>query len=220
MVNLSADECRVLGVLVEKATTTPDQYPLTVNALVNGCNQKNNRDPVTSLDEDAVLDALNALREKGLVMRVDMAGSRVPKYRHLAIEKLGVSKPGLVVLAELLLRGPQTLGELRSRGGRMYPFESLEVVKTVIEALMGGEEPLVREVPPAPGSRAERIAQLLNPDLHPLNTSASEGAVETAGAGPSGSPLAQRVAELEAEVKMLREGLRKLAEAVGEGDDV
>src|SRR5580693_9498843 len=108
MDELTADECRVLGVLVEKAFTTPDQYPLTLNAVVNGCNQKNNRDPITSIDETRAFDALESLRAKKLVIRADMAGSRVNKYKHTANDVLHVRAGELAVLAELLLRGPQT----------------------------------------------------------------------------------------------------------------
>src|SRR5687768_344857 len=161
MIQLTPDEARVLGVLVEKATTTPEQYPLTLNAVMNGANQKNNRDPVTALEEGRVFEALEGLRGKGLVVRSDMAGSRVNKYRHNAGDVLHVRPAELAILAELLLRGPQTLGELRGRASRMQPMESLEVAKGMLSALRERAEPLVRELPPAPGSRAERYVQLL-----------------------------------------------------------
>src|SRR5512134_38169 len=111
MIHLTPHECRALGVLVEKAQTTPQQYPLTLNALVAGCNQKNNRDPVTELDEDAVLSALDGLRAADLVQELMLSGSRVAKYRHNARQVLGVETGDLVILTELLLRGPQTVGE-------------------------------------------------------------------------------------------------------------
>ena len=211
MVQLSPDESRVLGVLIEKATTTPEQYPLSLNAVVNGANQKNNRDPVLAMDDGAAFEALEALRAKGLVVRVDMAGSRVNKYRHQAAEALHVRAAEVAILAELLLRGPQTLGELRGRASRMHPLESLEVVKNMLRALAERAEPLVRELPPAPGSRAERYAQLLCPDLHPLDLpaaggAAAPGAVAAAPPGPGG--LSQRVDRLEAEVQTLRGALR------------
>ena len=148
MIQLTPEESRVLGVLVEKATTTPDQYPLSLNAVVNGCNQKNNRDPVLSMDEATAFDALEGLRTKGLVIRSDMAGSRVNKYRHTAGETLQVRPAELAILAELLLRGPQTLGELRGRASRMHPLESLDVVKDMLRALRDRPERLVRELPP------------------------------------------------------------------------
>src|SRR5688500_10413741 len=187
MLQLSPDESRVLGVLVEKATTTPEQYPLSLNAVVNGANQKNNRDPVIVMDEGTAFEALESLRAKGMVVRVDTAGSRVNKYRHRAGDALHVRQGELAVLAELLLRGPQTLGELRGRASRMHPMESLDVVKAMLRALSDREDPLVRELPPAPGSRAERFAQLLCPELHPLDISGE-------GAAPTGSAVAPAVA--------------------------
>src|SRR5688572_18491938 len=177
MISLTPDECRVLGVLIEKELTTPEQYPLTLNALVNGCNQKNNRDPVVSFDDDRAQDAVDSLREKGLLVRVDMHGSRVPKFRHEAMAKLQIDRFQLVVLAELLLRGPQTLGELRGRASRMHHLDTIEIVKESLGKLMNREEPLAREIAPSPGSRAERYGQLLCPDAHPIDGAASGGTV-------------------------------------------
>jgi uncharacterized protein YceH (UPF0502 family) len=219
MIELTPDESRVLGVLIEKATTTPDQYPLSLNAVVNGANQKNNRDPVLTMEEGDAFEALEALRAKGLVVRVDMAGSRVNKYRHQAGDALHVRPAELAIVAELLLRGPQTLGELRGRASRMHPLESLEVVKNMLRALTEREEPLVRELPPAPGSRAERYAQLLCPDLHSLDAPAPAAAASPAGASVSvAASLAQRLEELESEVRTLRDALRRLATSLGEPD--
>jgi uncharacterized protein YceH (UPF0502 family) len=166
---LSPDECRVLGTLIEKAQTTPAQYPLSLNSIVVGVNQKSNRWPVVTIDEDRALRALDGLRAKGLAREVSLAASRVEKFRHVAREALGVSTGELVLLAELLLRGPQTVGELRGRASRMHPFESLEAVQTILEAMAARETPLVRELPPSPGSRAKRWMQLLAPALHPLD---------------------------------------------------
>ena len=123
MIQLNPAESRVLGVLIEKATTTPEQYPLSLNALTSGCNQKNNRDPVLTMTEDETFDALESLRAKQLSVRVDMAGSRVHRYKHTAGEALHARAGELAVLAELLLRGPQTIGELRGRASRMQPME-------------------------------------------------------------------------------------------------
>src|SRR5262245_15716301 len=142
MIELTPDESRVLGVLIEKATTTPDQYPLTLNAVVNGSNQKNNRDPVLTIDENRAFEALEGLRTKKLLVGADMAGSRVNKYKHLAGETLSARAAEVAILAELLLRGPQTLGELRGRASRMHPFESLDAVKNMLTALMTREEPM------------------------------------------------------------------------------
>src|SRR4051812_49801787 len=120
MLTLNANEARVLGVLVEKAQTTPAQYPMTLNAMVNGANQKNNREPVTNLSEDQVFEALEGLRTKRLANEVMLSGSRVQKYRHIARESLGIQTSELVILTELLLRGPQTIGELQGRASRMH----------------------------------------------------------------------------------------------------
>jgi uncharacterized protein YceH (UPF0502 family) len=167
---LTADECRVLGVLIEKAQTTPGQYPLTINGLMTGCNQKSNREPVMELDEDRVLESVDSLRGKDLVREVTLSGSRVAKYRHIARDTLGLSTNELVVLAELLLRGPQTVGELRGRATRMHTLESTEIVSNILESLMTPEPPLAERLSPAPGSRAPRYKQLLAPNLHPVDT--------------------------------------------------
>ena len=222
MIQLTPTEARLLGVLIEKATTTPEQYPLSINALVNGANQKNNRDPVLSLSEDEVFDAVESLRGKQLVVRVDTVGSRVHKYKHTAGETLRCRAGELAVLAELLLRGPQTLGELRGRASRMSPLNTLDDAKTMIRALAEHAEPLVKEIAPAPGSRAERYVQLLAPDAHPIQESAATATApagaSSAGAAPVGRGLADRVATLESEVVMLRAAVQKLAAAVGEPD--
>lgn len=231
MIQLTPTEARVLGVLIEKATTTPEQYPLSINALVNGSNQKNNRDPVTSFTEDEVFDAVESLRGKQLVVRVDTVGSRVSKYRHVAGEVLRCRGGEMAVLAELLLRGPQTLGELRGRASRMSPLPTLEDARTMIRALMEHTEPLVKEIPPLPGSRAERFVQLLAPDAHRID-SFSEAAVVAAavtsasgsggggggGGAGGGGALADRVKRLEDEVSVLRAALAKLAASLGESD--
>ena len=164
MISLTPTEARLLGVLIEKAQTTPEQYPLSLNAAVNGANQKSNRDPVLALTEDQCFEALEGLRGKGLAVRVDTPGSRVHKYRHHAADTLHARTGELAVLAELLLRGPQTLGELRGRAGRMHPLNSLEETKNLLTALTTRDEPLAKELPPSPGSRTERYAQLLCPE--------------------------------------------------------
>jgi uncharacterized protein YceH (UPF0502 family) len=220
MVQLTPDESRVLGVLIEKAQTTPGQYPMTLNAIVTGCNQKNNRHPVTNLDEERVMAALDSLRGKNLGRELFMSGSRVPKYRHTAREAMEVSTSELVVLAELLLRGPQTLGELRGRASRMHPLESLEIVKNVLNSLAQREQPMVRELAPLPGTRAERYAQLLCPTLHRLDEagpSADAGESRIASPAPgaprAGDDLERRIAKLEADVAAIRSVLESLAKA-------
>jgi uncharacterized protein YceH (UPF0502 family) len=205
-------------VLIEKATTTPEQYPLSLNAVVNGANQKNNRDPEITMEEGEAFEALEGLRAKGLVVRVDMAGSRVNKYRHQAGDALHVRAAELAILGELLLRGPQTLGELRGRASRLHPLESLEVVMLMLRALGERVEPLVRELPPAPGSWAERYMQLLCSDLHPLDAPATAASSQVGASMSVAASLAQRVEELEGEMRTLREALRRLAQSVGEPD--
>ena len=221
---LSPDECRVLGVLIEKQMTTPDQYPLTLNAIVSGSNQKNNRSPVLEFSDDQAYAAAERLREKGLAVRVEQSGARVSKYRHAAAEKLDCRPAELALLAELLLRGPQTVGELRGRASRMQAFESLADAEGFLRSLMERPVPLVRRLPPLPGSRAERYAQLLAPDAHPpdpatattTTTTTSSPSVTTAV--PAEDGLADRVAALEQEVATLREALRTLATSVGADD--
>lgn len=218
MIALTPHECRVLGVLVEKALTTPAQYPMTLNAIVNGCNQKNNRDPVLNLDEEAAFDALEGLRKKGLAREVIMSGSRVEKYRHVAKEILETDTVGLVILVELLLRGPQTVGEIRSRASRMHPLESIEVVEQALSHLTNRNEPLVRELPPSPGTRAARFVQLLCPALHPLDAPASSSHHAEAGAAHHHHPLADRVEQLEQDVSRLRDAVTRLAASLGEAN--
>ena len=155
-------ELRVLGVLLEKELSTPEYYPLTLNALVNGCNQSSNRAPVLALDEAAVQAALDGLRERRLVATVQGAGSRTVKFAQRLTENLGLAVQEAAVLAELLLRGPQTPGELRSRTTRMYPFQELEEVDAALAMLAEAEPaPLTTRLPRAPGMKEARHAQLL-----------------------------------------------------------
>ena len=210
MIQLSPDESRVLGVLIEKALTTPEQYPLSLNAVVNGANQKNNRDPVTAMTEDQAHDALESLRGKGLVVRVDVVGNRVPKYRHEVGQVLHARTGEVAVLAELLLRGPQTMGELRGRASRMHPMETLETTRDLLRALMERPEPLVQQLPPIPGTRAERYAQLMCPDLHPLGATGAEPS-----AARERAPSSDRAVQLEARVERLEAQVRRLAAALG-----
>jgi hypothetical protein len=221
MVQLTSDECRVLGVLVEKAHTVASQYPMSLNSIVVGCNQKSNRHPVMAIDEDRVVRALEGLRDKHLVLFADTAGSRVMKYRHNCREALDVGTNELVVLVELLLRGPQTGGEIRTRASRMHPLGSLDEVQNLLKFMMDRESPLVRRVEPAPGSRAQRYAQLLCSHLHRLDEPAGEDAPEDSApaAAAAGKPgLASRVEMLEGDVMRLRRAVEHLANALGETD--
>ena len=209
-VQLDANEARLFGVLIEKAFTTPDQYPLTLNAAINGANQKTNREPVLSLEEYDVAVALENLVQKNLARRAFLGNSRVEKYTHRGGEMLGVPAPALATLAELLMRGPQTIGELRGRVSRMTPLASLEEAGDALQPLI--EHGYAKRLDPLPGSRAERYVQLIAPDIHPLD------APMTSGAAPA-SPLGERVAALEQQVDALRRALEKLAQRTGHSLD-
>jgi hypothetical protein len=207
-VKLTPHEARALGVLVEKALTTPESYPLTLNAATNGANQKSNRDPVLSLDETEVAIALEALAQKHLARKVFLENSRVEKYTHRGGEMLNLPTPALATLAELLMRGPQTLGELRTRVSRMSRIESLEKMMEALHPLM--EYGYAQRIDPAPGSRAERYVQLLCADLHPLDRAAPATSANSPG-------LAERVEKLEVEVAQLRRELEGLAAKMSSG---
>ncbi len=159
---LTATEIRVLGCLIEKEMTTPDYYPLTLNALTNACNQKSNRAPVLNYDETDVVKALDTLRFKGLVLQASGEGSRVPKYRHTLVEKMYFEPEQLAILSELFVRGPQTVGELRTRCERMRPFADLNAVESVLTDLMERESPLVTKLPRQPGRKEQRYAHLFS----------------------------------------------------------
>jgi uncharacterized protein len=197
---LNAHEARLLGVLIEKALTTPEQYPLSLNAATAGANQKNNRDPVTEFSEAEVHVGLQGLIAKHLAGRVMPAGSRVEKFRHNARETLELDDAALAVLADLLMRGPQTPGELRGRASRMAPIPTLEALSALLAGLV--ERGFAQRIDPAPGSRAERYRQLLCADAHPVESAPSAVARE-ARPGP-GLDLEARVAALEREVAALR----------------
>jgi uncharacterized protein YceH (UPF0502 family) len=193
MTELSAPEQRVLGCLIEKRFTTPDQYPLSLNSLRLACNQSTNRDPVTHYDEPTVRAAAERLTRYGLVRLASGHGSRATKYRHLADEALGLSREQLAVLAVLLLRGPQTPGELRQRTERMATLDSPASVERVLDVLV--ERGYAARQGRRPGQKEERFAQLLG------------GAAED-GSTPASQPdLEQRVARLEREVAELRAAL-------------
>src|SRR5579871_5208365 len=151
-------EVRVLGSLLEKEVTTPEYYPLSLNALVNACNQKSNRDPLVEFDSDAVQQALQSLRDRGLAVVITGAGSRVPKYGHRFAEKLNLGRRELAILCELMLRGPQTLGEIRTHCERMHPFDDLAEVEAVIDRL----PELVVKLARRSGEKEVRYAHLLS----------------------------------------------------------
>ncbi|MBA3441310.1 MAG: YceH family protein [Pyrinomonadaceae bacterium] len=159
-------EVRVLGSLVEKQVTTPEYYPLTLNALVQACNQKNNRDPVVSFDETMVTHAIDSLREKNLVYLFYRSGNRVPKYKHMIKEIFELNEQELALLTVLMLRGSQTVGELRERGARLYEFSGLDEVEQTLNSLMSKEpQALLARLPRQPGHKEARYAHLLAGDI-------------------------------------------------------
>ncbi|HWS98139.1 MAG TPA: YceH family protein [Candidatus Methylomirabilis sp.] len=198
-------EARVLGALIEKDITTPDYYPLSLNSLVNACNQKNNRDPVMALDEAAVRDALSGLQELRLAGPAGGADSRVTKYEHRMQNVLNLSRGETAVLCVLLLRGPQTPGELRGRTERMHSFEGLDAVQASLQKLMQREPPLAAMLPRQPGTKESRYAHLLSGPID---------AAEFAAQGPppvvavSGTDM--RVLRLEEQVASLRNEVSEL----------
>ncbi len=199
---LNTLEQRVLGCLVEKQLSTPDYYPLTLNALVNACNQSTNRDPVMTLDEASVMETLNSLRDRQLVWFVDAAGSRVQKYEHRVADALGLSIQETAILAELLLRGPQTPGELRNRCTRMYAFQDLREAEVSLDVMLEADPPLVARLPRQPGTKETRYGHLLG-DLPetPANVTSTN------------APAPSRAAHLESEVAALREEFIQLRDA-------
>lgn len=192
---LNPVEARVLGALIEKDITTPDYYPLSLNALVNACNQKNNRDPVMSLDENAVRDALGGLQEFNLAGPAGGADSRVTKYEHRLQEVFNLSRGETAILCVLLLRGPQTPGELRGRTERMHQFEDLDAVQASLQKLMERDVPLAVMLARQPGTKESRYAHLLSGEV--------DAAVGTAPLNHSTSSD-DRVAKLEEQVIALQ----------------
>jgi hypothetical protein len=196
---LSETEVRVLGSLIEKDITTPEYYPLSLNALVNACNQKTNRDPVMQLDEDAVRDALDGLQQRRMAGPARGADSRVTKYEQRLQELFNFTRPEIAVLCVLLLRGPQTPGELRGRADRLHRFEALEDVQSALQKLMQREPPLAKVLPRQPGTKESRYAHLFAGDVFELEAS-MHGSAEV----ERKTDDAERIARLEEEVAELR----------------
>jgi uncharacterized protein len=226
-IQLSPLEARILGALIEKEITTPDQYPLSLNALVNACNQKTNRDPVLSLDESTVQQALDGLSKRHLVLERSGFGSRVVKYRHRLCNgdhnPIQMTPQEVAVITELMLRGPQTPGELRSRAQRLASFTDLGDIETTLEMLSVREDgPYVVRLPKAPGSREARYCQLLTgePDLDALTQAASTHPGLSAEHGPTESyaGLLARIEALEAQVSVLTERLNAMEPLDGAGE--
>lgn len=208
--NLSPVEGRVLGVLIEKQMATPDYYPMTLNSLTAGCNQKTNRDPVMNLDEDAVVEALESLRSQHLVWQVKTQGSRVSKFEHNMQEVASFSTPELAILCLLLVRGAQTAGELRSRTGRLATFPGLEAVEHHLRRLQEHENgPFVVKLPRQPGHKESRYCHLLSEvsDQEPSPENGTEVKAPPVGGFDKAviERLEDRVVSLEAELKALKQ---------------
>ncbi len=202
---LTEIETRVLGSLIEKDITTPDYYPLSLNALVNACNQKNNREPVMTLDESAVREALSTLQEKRLAGPAGGADSRVAKFEHRLQEVFNFDRREVAVICVLLLRGPQTPGELRGRTDRMYHFDALEDVVSTLDRLAHREPPLVAILPRQPGTKESRYAHLFSGEP-PEQVVARAPLTATV----TGSSANDRIAALEEEVAKLRSDLAEI----------
>ena len=207
---LDSVEARVLGALIEKETTTPEYYPLTLNALTAACNQKSNRDPVVCFDEKIVVRTLEELRQKQLVRMVSGADQRVPKYYQLLVARLQLSPPQMAALCVLLLRGPQTVGEIKGRSGRLHEFADLAEVENALQSLEQKEEgALVRQLPRQQGRKESRYAHLLCGEPETGEVRLEAAALEVHAEN-------ERIAQLEHEVAQLRLELDELSQAFAE----
>ncbi len=207
---LTEIETRVLGSLIEKDITTPDYYPLSLNALVNACNQKNNREPVMNLEESAVREALSTLQEKRLAGPAGGADSRVTKFEHRLQEVFNFDRREIAVICVLLLRGPQTPGELRGRTDRMYHFDALDDVVSTLDRLAHREPPLVAILPRQPGTKESRYTHLFSGEPPEQVVVARAPSPATA----TGSSTNDRIAVLEEEVAKLRSELNEVQQLV------
>jgi hypothetical protein len=209
---LNSVEVRVLGALVEKAITTPDYYPLSLNALVNACNQLSNRDPVAAYDEATVLRAVESLRDRKLAFVFHGADSRVPKYGQKFAEALALAPAETAALCVLMLRGPQTVGEIRGRTGRLHEFASLDEVEATLQALAGRTpQPLAAKLPRQAGFKESRYAHLLAGPVEAAALAAPVAPAETpVSPAPPAAANTNRIAQLESEVAALHRELAEL----------
>ncbi|MBO0910830.1 MAG: YceH family protein [Acidobacteria bacterium] len=203
---LTPVEVRVLGSLIEKDITTPEYYPLSLNALVNACNQKNNRDPVMTLDENSVRDALSSLQERRMAGPASGADSRVTKYEHRLQEVFNFDRREIALVSVLLLRGPQTPGELRGRSERMYRFETLDDVQSALQKLMDRRPPLVALLARQPGTKESRYTHLFSGDYMP----AARTPRESSSSEYRENSHEERIRNLEAEVSSLKSEIESL----------
>jgi hypothetical protein len=210
---LNEYEVRVLGALVEKKITTPEYYPLTLNSLINACNQKSSRDPVVSYDEATVQKALQSLRDKKLAYVFSGADARVPKYGHLFPEAMDLSHAETAVMCVLMLRGAQTPGELRTRTASLYNFESLEDVELALQSLMDDDirkDPLIVKLPRQPGTKEARYAHLLSGEVNIEQMAVVVPTPRATSSSSSASIKEERIAALETEVATLKQELSEL----------
>ncbi len=225
VVDLDPEQVRVLGCLVEKQLTTPQHYPLTLNALVSACNQSSNRDPVVSFSEEAVERAVTGAKARGLARFVHPShGRSALRYRHELAEVLGLDERQLALLGVLMLRGPQTPGELRSRTERMARLDGLGEVEAELSALAGREEPLVRRLPRSPGQKEDRYAHCLGSAIRHVEDSAPDEVRQRdvpsqspvpAPSSPAPGAWSEELAELRHEVARLRRDLDELRSQLG-----
>ena len=200
MLEPSSDvEARVLGSLVEKQLTTPEYYPLTLNALTAACNQKSNRDPVVSYDEATIMSAVDSLRDKNLVYLYYGSSSRTVKYKHMLPSVYDLDAAGVAIVAVLLLRGPQTIGELRERTGRLHEFAGLNEVQQTLDDLVRRDEPLITKLERQPGQKESRYAHLLSGPVHQERSAPSQERVPSPTADGDG-----RIEKLETDLETLR----------------
>jgi uncharacterized protein YceH (UPF0502 family) len=204
---LNEMEARVLGVLLEKEITTPDNYPLSLNSLVNACNQKSNRDPVMNLNEHSVRDALRTLHDNSLARSVSAADSRVTKYEHRLQEAFNFDRREAAIFCELLLRGPQTPGELRTRAERMHPFDDLSEAQSALQRLMNREPPLAKVLARQPGTKESRYIHLLSGDAKPVSSTAGREVPEALEREKMDefSRLSSEIAELQRDMADLKQ---------------
>jgi len=203
---LDDTEIRILGCLIEKELTTPEYYPLSLNSLTNACNQKSNRNPVVSYDEAVAGQGLDSLQSKGVVRKTLTAGSRVDKYLHTFLDKFDLSKQEMAVLCELMLRGPQTAGELRSRTNRMFSFENLDEVEETLRGLTDHDPALVIQLPRETGRKEQRF-------IHLLSGSRSNVAADADQSGLPSAPLIrtdERLRIMEEEIERLKTEVEEL----------
>lgn len=198
---LTAEEVRVLGSLIEKQLTTPEYYPLTLNSLTAACNQKSNRDPVVNFDEATIQTAIDSLREKNLVYLFYGSTSRAVKYKHMMPSVFDLNEAEVAVMCVLMLRGPQTLGEIRERTGRLHEFSGMGEVNETLDRLAGRDEPLIAKLERQPGQKEGRFAHLLS---GPIDVEKLTFAREKTPASPAST---ERIETLEAEVGKLRSEL-------------